>query len=38
MALFGSSKKENVKRKVKPTVIRTQNVAKELLMWLDHMI
>ncbi len=31
MALFGSSKKETVKRKVKPTVIRTQNVAKELL-------
>ena len=31
MALFGSTKKENTKRKVKPTVIRTQNVAKELV-------
>jgi hypothetical protein len=30
MALFGSDKKTKTARKVRPTVIRTQNVAKEL--------
>ncbi len=30
MALFGSSKKKPAMKKVRPTVVRTQNVAKEL--------
>ena len=30
MALFGSAKKTQIARKVRPTVVRTQNVAKEI--------
>ncbi|WP_428737685.1 flagellar assembly protein A [Sulfurimonas sp.] len=30
MALFGSKKKEHALKKVRPTVVRTQNVAKEI--------
>jgi hypothetical protein len=31
MALFGSKEKKQVSKKVRPTVVRTQNVAKELM-------
>jgi len=30
MALFGSDKKTKIVKKVRPTVVRTQNIAKEL--------